>query len=123
MTEGEARKHCRDRDHSLCKVPGCAELARHLHHIIYRSHLAKADYWNTANLVSLCVAHHALVHSGALQISGDADKALEITGDDFAFVALACDGTECSPPTFGTERSHHAGLRSVHRAEADPERS
>jgi hypothetical protein len=67
-------------------------MARDLHHVEYRSQ-APELMWETSNLISLCRAHHALVHSGDLEIAGNADHAIEVTGNDFDFVALACHET------------------------------
>lgn len=88
MTEKDARGHCATRDRRRCRVPGCAAYATDLHHLVYRS---QGGTWDPSNLLSLCRAHHALVHAGQLEIAGNADGILEITGDDFDFVALACD--------------------------------
>jgi 5-methylcytosine-specific restriction endonuclease McrA len=92
MTEPEAREHCRVRDRGRCRVPGCAAVSRDLHHLVYRSH-SVALQWDPANLISLCAAHHALVHAGDLEIAGNADHVIEVTGNDFDFVALACHET------------------------------
>lgn len=72
------------RDGGKCVVPGCKERSAHLHHILYRS---KGGKWRTENIASLCPCHHALVHAGRIQISGNADEHLTITGDkkDLAF--------------------------------------
>jgi hypothetical protein len=90
MTEAEARAYCKRRDRGRCQVPGCAEPGPHLHHIIYRSH-SRALLWEPSNLLSLCAAHHALVHAGVLHIAGDARDPM-ITGDDFDLIALSCAG-------------------------------
>jgi hypothetical protein len=91
MTERDARGHCATRDRRRCRVPGCAAYATDLHHIVYRSHATAEEMWDTANLISLCRAHHALVHGGQLEIAGNADTIVEITGDDFEFMAFACN--------------------------------
>lgn len=90
MNEATARMHCRARDRGRCRVPGCAEHADHLHHLVYRSQ-SQALKWEPGNLLSLCAGHHALVHAGVLVIEGDADHEVTVTGDDFDFVARACD--------------------------------
>jgi hypothetical protein len=92
MTEADARAHCKTRDRDRCRVPSCFAFAVDLHHIEYRSQ-APEKIWDTGNLISLCRAHHALVHSGSLEIAGDADHSIEVIGDDFDFVALACHET------------------------------
>ena|SRR5262252_4250403 len=71
------REVVRKRDKGRCVVPGCREKSAHLHHIVYRSRGGK---WRSGNICSLCVGHHALVHAGQIQISGDANDELIITG-------------------------------------------
>jgi len=84
MEERICREIVRRRDKGRCVVPGCREASAHLHHILYRS---KGGKWRSENICSLCVAHHALVHAGRIQISGNADDHLTIVGDrnDLAF--------------------------------------
>jgi 5-methylcytosine-specific restriction endonuclease McrA len=76
------RRACRaavkKRDKGRCVIPGCKEAAQHMHHIVYRSHGGK---WHSENICSLCVTHHQLVHAGLIQIAGNADVHLDITGD------------------------------------------
>jgi 5-methylcytosine-specific restriction endonuclease McrA len=93
VTEKDARGHCATRDRRRCRVPGCAAYAHDLHHIIYRSHATPEQMWDTSNLISLCRAHHALVHAGTLEIAGNADHIVEITGDDFDLQMLQCHET------------------------------
>lgn len=76
--ERDCRIAVRRRDKGRCVVPGCKERSAHLHHIVYRSRGGK---WRSPNICSLCVAHHQLVHAGRIQISGNADEELIITGD------------------------------------------
>lgn len=82
--DAKAERECRDavkkRDKKKCVVPGCKEFGAHLHHIVYRSHSKKLR-WVTGNCCLLCVDHHRLEHAGKIQISGDADDELIITGD------------------------------------------
>ncbi len=78
--ERAAREIVRKRDHGKCRIPGCTDRAVHLHHIVYRSK-SKRLRWNPANLVSLCVEHHALEHAGEITISGNADDEIIVTGD------------------------------------------
>lgn len=66
------------RDKGKCRIPGCKERSEHLHHITYRS---RGGRWRTGNITSLCPSHHAMVHLGKIQISGNADDELIITGD------------------------------------------
>lgn len=78
--ERACREIVRARDKGHCRIPNCRERAVHLHHIVYRSK-SKARRWDPANLASLCADHHALVHAGEIQISGNADAELIITGN------------------------------------------
>jgi hypothetical protein len=72
------REAVNKRDKGKCVVPGCKEHGPHKHHIVYRSRGGK---WTTANVCSLCVAHHQLLHAGLIAISGNADEHLTITGE------------------------------------------
>jgi 5-methylcytosine-specific restriction endonuclease McrA len=78
--EREARAAVKARDKGRCRIPGCSEHAVHLHHVIYRSH-SKRLRWRTGNLLSLCLAHHQLEHAGEIQITGDADEEIVVTGN------------------------------------------
>lgn len=80
QNERAAREICRQRDHGHCRIPNCKERAVHLHHIVYRSQ-SKRLKWEPANLVSLCTEHHRLEHAGKIQISGNADDEIIVTGD------------------------------------------
>ena len=76
--ERECREAVRRRDKGKCVIPGCRDKSDHLHHITYRSRGGK---WRTENIASLCASHHSMVHLGKIQISGNADVHLDITGD------------------------------------------
>jgi len=78
--ERACREITRKRDHGKCRIPGCAEYASELHHIVPRSQ-SKRRRWLTSNCVWLCKDHHALRHAGIIQISGDADQEIIVTGD------------------------------------------
>ena len=78
--ERTCRSTVRARDGGKCRIPGCSERASELHHIIYRSR-SKRLKWHTGNCVSLCTSHHRLQHAGIIQISGDADEEIIVTGD------------------------------------------
>lgn len=78
--ERAAREICRARDKGRCRIPNCNERAVHLHHIVYRSK-SKRLRWLPSNLVSLCQEHHQLEHAHVIQISGDADGEIIVTGD------------------------------------------
>jgi hypothetical protein len=85
LSHQQDERTCREavhrRDKGKCVIPGCKERSAHLHHILYRS---KGGRWRTQNICSLCPSHHAMVHAGRIQISGDADVELFITGDTAA---------------------------------------
>jgi len=76
--ERDCRIAVKKRDKGKCVVPGCKDASVHLHHVTYRSRGGK---WRSGNIASLCVKHHQLVHAGLIQIAGDADVHLTITGD------------------------------------------
>src|SRR5262245_7870868 len=78
--ERACREIVRARDGGRCRIPNCNERSEHLHHVVYRSK-SKRLRWDPRNLASLCADHHALVHAGIIQISGNADEELVITGD------------------------------------------
>jgi hypothetical protein len=82
LSKAEQERNCRiavkKRDKGRCVVPGCKEASDHLHHIQYRS---KGGKWRTENIASLCAGHHSLVHLGKIDISGNADEHLTITGE------------------------------------------
>lgn len=80
QNERAAREIVRKRDHGKCRIPGCKERSEHCHHIVFRSR-SRGQRWNPANLCSLCVDHHTLVHKGIIKIEGSADEELIITGD------------------------------------------
>lgn len=76
--ERECRRKVDARDKRKCVVPGCKDASAHKHHIVYRS---KGGKWRSENVCSLCVKHHQMVHAGLIDISGNADEHLTITGD------------------------------------------
>lgn len=82
LTREQDERDCRDivkkRDKGKCVIPGCKEKSDHLHHITYRS---KGGKWRSGNICSLCASHHQMVHLGKIQIEGNADDELKITGD------------------------------------------
>ena len=74
------RAAVKKRDHGKCQIPGCKDFATELHHIVPRSR-SRAKRWVTSNCVSLCTDHHQLRHSGVIQITGNADVEIFVTGD------------------------------------------
>ena len=71
-----------------CRFPGCESRRIDLHHIVYWSHGGRTEL---ANLISLCKAHHTLVHDRGYLIAAG-------PGGTFAFHRP--DGTllPASPP-------------------------
>jgi len=78
--ERACREITRKRDGGKCRIPGCSEHATELHHIIPRSQ-SKRKRWLTENCVWLCPAHHQLRHAGIIDIRGNADEEIIVTGD------------------------------------------
>jgi hypothetical protein len=61
------------RDHGVCRVPGCdATLGLEVHHLIHWEHGGRTD---TDNLLLVCGKHHRMHHRGRLDITGNADRA------------------------------------------------
>jgi hypothetical protein len=54
------------RDHGHCQAPGCTRATTEIHH---RIHWANGGPTCITNLISLCDAHHWLVHDGGWSIS------------------------------------------------------
>lgn len=80
QNERASREITRKRDKGKCRIPGCTEHATELHHIIPRSQSRKRRF-DPSNLVWLCKDHHRLRHAGVIQISGNAEQELIVTGD------------------------------------------
>ena len=78
--ERACREITRQRDLGKCRIPGCTEYATELHHIVPRSQ-SKRKRWLTSNCVWLCTDHHRLRHAGEIQISGNADEEIIVTGN------------------------------------------
>jgi hypothetical protein len=64
------RRAARERDHCRCRFPGCESRRVDLHHIQYWSHGGRTTL---DNLVSLCKAHHMLVHDRGYLIAAARD--------------------------------------------------
>jgi 5-methylcytosine-specific restriction endonuclease McrA len=85
--EQQNERACREivwkRDKGRCRIPNCNEQGKgkvEMHHVIPRSRSSMLK-WRTENNCILCKAHHSLRHAGVIQISGNADEELIITGD------------------------------------------
>ena len=64
------RRAARERDHCRCRFPGCASRRVDLHHIQYWSDGGRTTL---DNLLSLCKAHHILVHDRGYRIAAARD--------------------------------------------------
>jgi hypothetical protein len=82
------RRAVRERDQYRCRFPGCHSRRTDLHHIQHWARGGTTSYWN---LISLCEAHHVIVHELGYLITAD---------DDGTFTFTRPDGTTmpASPP-------------------------
>lgn len=78
--ERACREIVKARDQGHCRIPDCRNRDVEMHHIVYRSKSSKRK-WDPANNCLLCREHHQLRHAGVIQIGGNADEELIITGD------------------------------------------
>jgi 5-methylcytosine-specific restriction endonuclease McrA len=78
--ERACREIVRRRDKGRCRVPNCNERDVEMHHVIPRSRSRRLK-WAASNNCLLCKDHHDLRHAGVIQITGDANDELIITGD------------------------------------------
>jgi hypothetical protein len=63
------------RDGWRCQAPRCRSRAHlHAHHIIFRSRHGPDTAWN---LVTVCAAHHRMIHAGLIRVRGRAPCGLE----------------------------------------------
>ena len=80
----KAERACRQivkaRDKGRCRVPNCNNRDVEMHHITFRSHSRKRK-WDPKNNALICKRHHQMRHGGVIDIQGDADGELVITGD------------------------------------------
>src|SRR5512138_267298 len=78
------RRQVLARDHHRCAVPGC-RYARfvEIHHVRFQSHGGRHEI---SNLVTICTAHHTLLHTNKLAIRGLAP--------DLTFFRIVDDGVE-----------------------------
>ena len=81
------RRAVRERDRHRCRYPGCESRRVDAHHIRYWS---RGGETKLANLISLCKAHHHLVHDKGIIITA--------TGGGFAFHLPAGARLSNSPP-------------------------
>jgi hypothetical protein len=64
---GRLARAVHHRDHGRCQAPGCTNRTTEIHHIW---HWANDGPTCLTNLISLCDAHHWLVHEGGWSITG-----------------------------------------------------
>ena len=100
------RRAVRERDRHRCRYPGCESRRVDAHHIRYWSNGGQT---NLANLISLCKAHHHLVH----------DKGIIIAATSGGFTFHLPNGPRLanSPPL---PAGDPAGITESHGAEITP---
>jgi hypothetical protein len=80
------------RDHGQCRFPGC----RHgtfvdIHHIELRS---EGGVHDPENLITLCSAHHRVIHSGVVAVLGGVSKGLDFQHADGSPYGTMSSATE-----------------------------
>jgi hypothetical protein len=73
------RRAVRERDHYRCAFPGCQSRRTDLHHIRHWAKGGTTSYWN---LISLCEAHHVIVHEQGYLITRDKHGGFTFTRRD-----------------------------------------
>ena len=70
-----------ERDDYRCQYPDCGARAQlHVHHMRFRSRSgskSRAESNSPANLITLCVFHHRMIHAGTIGLKGRAPAELE----------------------------------------------
>jgi hypothetical protein len=100
------RRAARDRDQCRCRYPGCESRRTDLHHIRYWAHGGPTSL---QNIISLCPAHHRLVHDRGYLIAA---------GPGGAFTFYRPDGTLLPPcPDLPEPRG---GIGDCHDADITP---
>jgi hypothetical protein len=84
--------HARDR--GRCRAPGCTQRATQIHHI---RHWANGGPTCLANLISLCDAHHWLVHEGGFTILTRSPGVWALASP----AGVTVDPTQPTPPATG----------------------
>jgi Domain of unknown function (DUF222) len=100
------RRAVRERDRHRCRYPGCESRRVDAHHIRYWSNGGQT---NLANLISLCKAHHHLVHDKGIIIAA--------TSGGFAFYLPGGARLANSPPL---PAGDPAAITECHGAEITP---
>jgi hypothetical protein len=97
------RRAVRERDACRCRFPGCNSRRTDLHHVQYWS---RGGQTKPENLLSLCRAHHRLVHKDAIVITA---------GPGATFTFRAPDGTVI--PSCPALPGPHGEIAPCHAAE------
>jgi hypothetical protein len=100
------RRAVRERDRHRCRYPGCESRRVDAHHIRYWSNGGETKL---GNLISLCKAHHHLVHDRGIIVTA--------TGGGFAFHLPAGPRLSNSPPL---PAGDPAAITECHGAEITP---
>ena len=78
---GETCQEVLERDHYQCRYPGCwARANLHVHHVVFRSKTggkSRPRSNSRENLLTLCVFHHRMLHSGLIGVKGKAPDRLQ----------------------------------------------
>lgn len=72
---GMMRRVIVQRDHRVCRFPGCDSAIHEVHHVVPWS---RGGRTTSSNLIGLCYFHHHLVHDGGWTLDGDANRQITI---------------------------------------------
>jgi hypothetical protein len=109
-----------ERDDAQCRYPGCSMRAQlGLHHIQFRS---RGGDHSPENLITLCAAHHTLIHQHICAVEGEAPNELRWKGpflDKWSGDNKSTGGKE----TLETHRSNTGNddVKFEPSSESDPE--
>ncbi len=98
------RRAARDRDTCRCRFPGCESRRVDLHHIQYWSHGGRTTL---DNLLSLCKAHHLLVHDRGYRIAAARDGTFTFSRPDGTLIPAS---PPLPAPEGTIEDCHDAGI-------------
>jgi Domain of unknown function (DUF222) len=101
---GRLARAVHHRDHGHCQAPGCTNRTTEIHHIW---HWADGGPTCLTNLISLCDAHHWLVHDGGWRITGHSPATWTFHTPDGRTLRATPDPT---PPT--EPLPHNPAIRS-----------
>jgi Domain of unknown function (DUF222)/HNH endonuclease len=94
------RRAVRERDQYRCRFPGCRSRRTDLHHIRHWARGGKTSYWN---LISLCEAHHVIVHDTGYLITADDGGTFTFTRPDGTIMPAS----PAPPPVTGDITTTH----------------